>query len=147
MLIHSGTRLDSAQLTYAAGEGPDGVTTTPRMGGGGGGATTVNFADTIIGAEVWSGTVVDAVQFTYVDNGLTSKLGGSGGGSHVIKTDKMKLSSVYISGVDKDSRYNSADCIIVGFKPDAELYRDQGLFNQLGAMEIQRARTRRRSKS
>ncbi|MFM0210669.1 insecticidal delta-endotoxin Cry8Ea1 family protein [Paraburkholderia sediminicola] len=147
MLIHSGSRLDSAQLTYAAGEGPDGVTTTPRMGGGGGGATTVNFADTIIGAEVWSGTVVDAVQFTYVNNGLTSKLGGSGGNSHVIKTEKMKLSSVYISGVDKDSRYNSADCIIIGFKPDVELYRDQALFNQLGSMEIERARERRRSKS
>jgi hypothetical protein len=54
-----------------------------------------------------------------------------------------KLSSLYISGVDKG--YNSADCIIVGFKPDAELYLDLGLLNQVGAMEIQRARKNRRS--
>jgi hypothetical protein len=147
MLIYSGARLDSAQLTYAHGEGPDGVTVTPRMGGGGGSATTVNFADTIVGAEIWSGTIVDAVQFSYSNNGVTSKLGGSGGGSHVIKPERMKLSSIYISGVDKDTRYNSADCIVVGFKPDAASYLDQGLLNQLGSMEIQRARKLRRSKS
>lgn len=143
MTIYSGARLDSAQLTYAAGEGPDGMTTTPRMGGGGGGATTVHFADTIVGTEVWSGSVVDAIQFSYSNNSLTSKLGGSGGNSHFIKPGLAKLSSLYISGVDKG--YNSADCIIVGFKPDAELYLDPGLLNQVGAMEIQRARKHRRS--
>ena len=145
MVIYSGSLLDSVQLTYAPGEGPDGVTTTPRMGGSGGGATTVHFADTIAGADVWSGTVVDAVQFHYTNNGLTSKLGGSGGNRHEIRPERSKLSSIYVSGADKS--YRSADCIIVGFKPDPDSYLDNALLNRLGAMEVQHARENRRSNS
>lgn len=116
LACNSGLRLDAVQATYTAGTGPDGVTTTPKMGDGGGGPTTVARADTIVGCTVWSGDIVNGIRFNYAAGDTTSLLGGTGGTQQDVTPSDSLLSSVYVNGVS--TSYGSADAFVVGFRLD-----------------------------
>ena len=116
MSINSGLRLDAVQATYSPGTGPDGVTTTPKMGDDGGGLTEVTSANTINSATVWSGDIVNGLRFNYSAGGTTSLLGGTNGTQQEVTPKDSLLSSVYVNGVS--SAYGSADTFVVGFVQD-----------------------------
>lgn len=116
LACNSGLRLDAVQATYPAGTGPDGVTTTPKMGDGGGGPTTVARADTIVGCSVWSGDIVNGIRFNYAAGDTTAMIGGAGGTQQDVTPTDALLSSVYVNGVS--TAYGSADAFVVGFRQD-----------------------------
>lgn len=116
MLITSGERLDAVQATYPSGTGPDGVTTTPKMGDNGGGPTQVNYANTIVGSIVWSGDIVNGIQFNYSNGDQTGRLGQVSGSPQEVNPDTSLMSSVFVNGVS--SYYGSADTFVVGYMLD-----------------------------
>lgn len=119
--VDSGLRLDAVQSTYAANAGPDGVTTTPKMGDGGGGATQVGNAGTITGVDVWSGDIVNGIRFHYSDGSTTALLGGVSGTAQPLGSAASLLSSVFVNGVSRS--YGSADTFVAGFMLDPATFK------------------------
>lgn len=119
-------RLDSVQLTYPAGGGPGGATTTPRMGDGGGSnqpphgnVFNVSAENPITSAVVTWGSIVNSLQFGFKDGTQSNLLGGNaglGGNSSGWTFSGEILSSIHINGVSE--YYGSADCIVLGFQYD-----------------------------
>jgi hypothetical protein len=134
--IWGGDRIDAVQLTYPAGGGPNGVTTTPRMGDSGGGSNqpphggTLNLTPDmpIIRALVttdepggsFGDEFISTIQFILSNgNGNTNspQYGGGQGPSKsgTIGYDYYALSSIYIHGPNVNLPNTSADCIVFGF--------------------------------
>jgi hypothetical protein len=119
-------RLDSVQLTYPAGSGPGGVTTTPRMGDGGGSnqpphgnVFNTSTGNPITSATVTWGSIVNSLQLTFKDGTQSNLLGGNaglGGNSSTWNFTGEILSSIHINGVS--DYYGSADCLVLGFQYD-----------------------------
>jgi hypothetical protein len=117
-------RIDSVQVTYPAGGGPNGETTTPRMGSQNGGTSNPPRggifsnvgANPVVSAVVGSGDIVNFLSFTFQDGTTTGRLGGGypGGNANPVAFTGQILSSIYISGIS--DHYQSADCIVLGFK-------------------------------
>ncbi len=116
-------RIDAAQLTYAPGEGPAGQTTTARMGDSSGGSDAPPHGgvfdvanNPVITAVGWSGSIINAMQFTFADGSQSNLLGGGqpGGTQTSWSFPTEQLSSLWINGVS--NYYKSADCVVFGFK-------------------------------
>ena len=130
--VWSGSNIDAVQLTYPAGGGPNGVTTTPRMGDQNGNAAggTINILPDmpIIRAMISSdwvdigsepSTYINTLQFVFSNgngNTLSPQMGGKSGPtkSGYIGYDYYALSSIYSEGKN-DYIGNAANCIIFGF--------------------------------
>jgi hypothetical protein len=125
-------RIESVQLTYPAGGGPNGATTTPRMGfhdgtgqdgsnrpprGGIFGNVANNPVTSVI---VGAGDIVNFLSFTFKDGTGSGKLGGGypGGGPNTVAYSDHLMSSLYVSG--SSAYYQCADCMVVGFKYDPD---------------------------
>lgn len=143
LTVWGGDRIQSVQLTYPAGSGPGGVTTTPRMGDPNGGTTnsplggSFNVAPQSImaGRATW-GDIVNSMQFLFADNTSTPMMGGGGTGglgSHDtgwVGYNDTFLSSVHING--ESAFYASADLVVFGFQywttPTAQLNAIEALY-------------------
>ncbi|GAB4022196.1 insecticidal delta-endotoxin Cry8Ea1 family protein [Spirosoma koreense] len=134
-------RIDAVQVTYPAGGGPGGVTTTPRMGDQNGGSNQPPYGgsfnlspQSIAAGRVTYGSIVNSMQFIYGDQTSTPMMGGNAGwGSNdtgwVGYSDTF-LSSVHINGVS--SYYGSADLVVFGFQywttPNSQLNAIQTMY-------------------
>jgi hypothetical protein len=116
-------RIDAVQLTYPAGGGPGGVTTTARMGDQNGGSNAPPHGgvfqvtnNPVVTAGGLSGDIINALVFTFADGTSSGDLGGNypGGGPFSWSFPNEILSSIHINGVS--SYYGSADCVVFGFK-------------------------------
>ncbi|MBI4909472.1 MAG: hypothetical protein HY820_37990 [Acidobacteria bacterium] len=116
-------RIDAVQLTYPAGGGPGGVTTTARMGDQGGGSNSPPHggvfqvaANPVVTAGGLSGDIVNAMNFTFANGSSSGQLGGNypGGGPFSYSYPNEILSSIHINGIS--NYYGSADCVVYGFK-------------------------------
>lgn len=136
-------RIDAVQLTYPTGSGPNGVTTTPRMGDqpngtfGGqnyaphGGSFNLSPNNPIVGAYTTYGLfqnnngtfgpLVAQLAFLYQDWTQTNVMGGTAGSvpgwiynSGWVAYPTEALSSIHINGVNNVLK--TADCIVYGFK-------------------------------
>jgi len=125
-------RIDAAKVDYPEGGGPDGQTSTGRMGNSNGGSkepphggtfTVAEYGD-IVEVKSLAGDVMTALWFGFEDGSMTYKLGGNyGGGQTTIWSypDEI-LSSIKIMGVSR--YYGSANAAVFGFKfkdPDGTL--------------------------
>ena len=133
--VWGGQRLDAVQLTYPAGGGPGGVTTTPRMGDKNGGSTNgpsggqfgmlphqevTTVLVTYDYTDSFGGQAINNITFLLGDGNAieaTYQFGGSGGqyASGEIEYTNYALSSIYIHGSSEDHPNTSADCIVFGF--------------------------------
>jgi hypothetical protein len=118
--------IDSVQVSYPVGAGPDGVTQTARMGANKGNPTTIPIDPTnpITTVDVWAGDVVQGLQFTFKDGTTTPHLGSSGGSRGTFsfydaaeKSGRI-LSSIYVNGTS--TFYNCVDSIVFGFRYEPE---------------------------
>lgn len=124
-------RLDAIQVDYPTGGGPNGISTTGRMGdtqrpdnhggytGGSnqpphGGSWNLNVDHYVSSAVVQSGTIVNAIQLKFSDGTSSNWCGGPGGTSVVVNYDGHFLSSMKVMGVS--NFYGSANCLVIGFK-------------------------------
>jgi hypothetical protein len=119
--------LDAVQLTYPAGSGPGGVTTTKRMGDQYGGAThthggivSVSPTNPIIGARAtYNYDVPLTLQFLFDDGTTTPLFGGAGTrgsgpyDSGFVGFNYYALSSIYATG---PSSYPSANNVVFGYQ-------------------------------
>jgi hypothetical protein len=127
-------RIDAIQVDYPAGGGPDGRTSTGRMGNSKGGSDQPPHGGhfdvsrvpiTLVRAR--SGHILNALWFQFKDGNWSNKLGGNypGGNDHDFSYPSQILSSIKVMGVSRF--YGSADCAVFGFKfeqdsqPSAEL--------------------------
>jgi hypothetical protein len=111
-------RIDAAQVAY-------GGTWGPRMGDQGGGSNQpphgwsgpIADDDPITVAAGRSGDIINAMQFSFKSGKETNLLGGNypGGDPFSFSFGGHQLSSLKIMGV-ASSPYNSADCVIFGFR-------------------------------
>lgn len=130
-------RIDAIQVDYPDGGGPDGVTTTYRMGNQSGGSNAephgggfdLKQKGQVTTVKVLSGSILNALWFQFEDGSWTHQLGGkySGGSQSEFSYSSHLLSSIKVMG---ESRYyGSADCAVFGFKfatsltPTAEVLR------------------------
>ena len=116
-------RIDAVQVTYPAGSGPGGITTTNRMGGSGGdntvfgGSYNLSRDNPILYAKVTHSNCVNALRFMFNDKTITKKLGGNyaeGGESDWLGYTNECLSSIHINGIS--NFYGTADCVVFGFQ-------------------------------
>lgn len=119
-------RIDAVQLTYGSGMGPDGVTTTARMGDSNGGSNQPPHggifdvhSNRVVAANGAAGDILNAFNFTFKDGTTSGTLGGnpSTGGSGTpfsFSYPNHILSSIHINGIS--NYYGSADCAVFGFK-------------------------------
>lgn len=126
------TRIDSLQMLYQSGYGPNGGDLTPRMGASGGseqpprGGIFDVSTKRVRSVTVRAGDVVEGLAFTFADGTVSHLMGGSGGSATTVAYAGHTLSSIYVNGVSR--RYNCADSIVFGFMldavaPKAETYR------------------------
>lgn len=128
-------RIDAIQVDYPPGQGPDGITSTGRMGNDDGGVSTPpagGVFDTRNASlkAVWVdyGDIVNALWF-WVDgeDDYRPMMGGKAGiGSEKYEfkvPDDCYLSRIHINGVS--FYYGTADCIVLGYKyaPSAQSMR------------------------
>lgn len=116
-------RIDAVQVDYPEQGGPDGVTSTGRMGNRGGGSNQPPAGGTfdlsknpITTVETLSGDILNALSFKFADGSSTGRMGGRypGGGASTFSYPAQMLSSIKIMGVSR--YYGSADCAVFGFK-------------------------------
>lgn len=116
-------RIDAVQLTYPAGGGPDGVTTTARMGDQNGGSSAPPYggvfnvtSNPVTTAIAGTGDIVNYMYLGFADGTYSGKLGGRiGGGPNTRWSFPGEiLSSIHINGIS--DYYLSADCVVFGFK-------------------------------
>ncbi len=116
-------RVESVQVTYPAGGGPGGATTTPRMGYSGSGSNqpprggVFNVANNpVVSVECSSGSIVNSIVLTFANGTSSNMLGGGypGGTPATFAYANEILSSIHISG--NSVYYNCADCAVFGFK-------------------------------
>ena len=116
-------RIDAAQVSYPAGGGPGGVTTTARMGDQNGGSNAPPYGgvfnvstNPVTVAAGLSGSILNAFTFTFKDDSNSGQLGGNypGGGPFSFSYTGEILSRIHINGVS--NYYGSADCAVFGFK-------------------------------
>ncbi|HSV30303.1 MAG TPA: insecticidal delta-endotoxin Cry8Ea1 family protein [Candidatus Omnitrophota bacterium] len=109
--IWSANYLDAVQIAH-------GDHVSPRMGS----QTTGKVAwsgdispdNPIVGFEVRSGDVVDALRLKFQDGTYTPWCGGGGGSLHAMEIDGHVLSSIHVAGASQF--YSSADCVVFGFR-------------------------------
>ncbi|MEQ8967205.1 MAG: insecticidal delta-endotoxin Cry8Ea1 family protein [Azospirillaceae bacterium] len=116
-------RIDAVKVDYADGGGPDGETTTGRMGDSSGGSDAPphggSFSIASLGdvnhVKVLSGTILNAMWLDFTGGENTGKLGGNypGGNESNWSFEGEILSSIKIMGVS--NYYGSADCMVLGF--------------------------------
>ncbi len=118
-------RIDAIQIDYPSGQGPDGWTSTGRMGNSSGGSSTPPAGGVfdvrvsrLTGVWVGYGDIVNALWFSFGGGGWTSMMGGRAGkGSQhydfEVSGDNY-ISRIHINGVS--NYYGSADCIVIGYK-------------------------------
>ena len=116
--------VNGVQVQYEPRGGPLGVTSTARLGeqNGGinyaptGGVFQITSSNPVTNAVVWSGDIVNAMQFVWQDGTWTHKLGGGGGGGEYFNYSYPGeiVSSIWINGVS--DFYQCADVVIFGFK-------------------------------
>lgn len=118
-------RIDAIKVDYPDGQGPDGITTTGRMGDSSGGSSSppvggVFSARSYLINSVWVGygDIVDALSFGFSDGSSTSTMRGLASQGYESYTFSVSednhLSSIHINGVS--SFYGSADCIVIGYR-------------------------------
>ena len=116
-------RIDACQVDYPSGGGPDGVTSTGRMGNrsGGdirthGGSFDLTTRGPIVAAAGKSGHILNAWWFHFKDGSVSNKMGGNyhGGGQYKFQFEGEILSSIRIMGVSRF--YGSTNCVVYGFK-------------------------------
>lgn len=116
-------RIDAVQVTYPAGGGPNGETSTPRMGDASGGANTPPHGgvfdtsnNAIVQVNLGTGTIINYMYLWFADGTMSNELGGNygGGDAHIYSIGNEIVSSFFINGVSK--YYGSADGIVCGFK-------------------------------
>ncbi|WP_421827247.1 insecticidal delta-endotoxin Cry8Ea1 family protein [Larkinella sp.] len=126
--VWAGHRIDAVQLTYPAGDGPNNVTTTPRMGDSNGGSpytfdtgSAIPITKVVVSYDWTAGMtatqVIDSLQFTF-NNGYQTGTMGTTQGQFTPSAgyNGYGLSSIYIDGVDETLSY-AANCIVFGFLP------------------------------
>ncbi|WP_461117560.1 insecticidal delta-endotoxin Cry8Ea1 family protein [Spirosoma jeollabukense] len=119
--------IGAVQLTYPAGYGPNGATTTPRMGdtqSGNPNTYDLSPSQPILGVSVSYDyaaernftMVINTLQFTFSDGSLSARLGQKPGQfQQYVAYDNYALSSIYIQGVNEQlGQY--ANCIVFGFR-------------------------------
>ena len=116
-------RIDAAQVSYPAGGGPGGVTTTARMGdqdGGSdapphGGVFNVS-SNPVTVAAGFSGDILSAITFTFKNGTSTGQIANNypEGGPFSFSYAGEILSRIHINGIS--NYYGSADCAVFGFK-------------------------------
>ncbi len=120
--VWGGDRVDGVQVSYPAGGGPGGVTTTPIMGTKAdsdapphGGVFQVSDNPVVVASGA-SGDILNAMSFTFADGSTSNTLGGNypGGGPFSWSFQNEILSSIHINGVSVF--YGSADCVVFGFQ-------------------------------
>lgn len=116
-------RIDAVQVTYPAGGGPNGETTTPRMGDASGGANTPPHGgvfdtsnNAIVQVNLGTGSIINYMYLWFADGTMSNELGGNygGGDAHIYSFENEIVSSFFINGVSR--YYGSADGIVCGFK-------------------------------
>ncbi|UXI68959.1 insecticidal delta-endotoxin Cry8Ea1 family protein [Tahibacter amnicola] len=134
VIVWGWDRIDAAEVDYPPNGGPDGRSTTGRMGNSSGGSNmpphggsfdTTRNPITLVRAR--TGDILNALWFQFKDGSWSNKLGGNypGGGDHDFTYPGEILSSIKIMGVSRF--YGSANCAVFGFKfehkpqPSAEL--------------------------
>lgn len=131
-------RIDAVKVEYPEGGGPDGVTSTGRMGNSGGGSDQRprggSFdltSNPIVGVQVMSGDIVNAMSFQFADGSDTGMMGGKYPGGHksTFNYATQILSSIKVMGVSRF--YGSADCAVFGFKFDERAVKSQDLYSRL----------------
>ncbi|MES1973210.1 MAG: insecticidal delta-endotoxin Cry8Ea1 family protein [Pseudomonadota bacterium] len=123
-------RIDAVQVEYPAGGGPNGVTSTGRMGNSSGGSSNppeggvFDLAQTgqVVRATTLSGTILNAMWLTFENGVTTPRMGGRypGGGETRFEYPGEILSSIKIMGVSR--YYGSANCAVFGFKYKGERF-------------------------
>lgn len=117
-------RIDAVSIDYPDGGGPDGKTSTGRMGNSSGGSNqpphggTFAIADTgpVVKVTARTGDIMNAMWLQF-ENGVTSnELGGNypGGSDTVWEYPDEILSSIKVMGVSR--YYGSANAAVFGFK-------------------------------
>jgi len=112
-----GNMIDSMEVIYDEGMGPDGTTTSGRIGGPNGGAEPI-VIDIAEGDYI---TEVQVAEYSGCINSLLFKLQsdgqwyGYGGGPHFSYANRV-LSSISIMGMSKFC--GTVDCVVLGFKLD-----------------------------
>lgn len=131
-------RIDAVKVDYPEGGGPDGVTSTGRMGNAGGGSDQRPHggsfdlsSNPIVGVQVMSGDIVNAMSFQFADGADTGMMGGNyrGGQKSTFSYAAQILSSIRVMGVSRF--YGSADCAVFGFKFDERATKSQDLYARL----------------
>lgn len=134
-------RLDAIQVDYQTGGGPNGVTTTGRMGDtqrpdGHGGYTggsnqpphggswqlmdatgnAQSHGGYCEAATVRSGTIVNAMRLRFADGTWSNWCGGNqdGGTNYNVEYSGHFISSLKVMGIS--NFYGSANCLVIGFK-------------------------------
>lgn len=115
-------RVDAIQVDYPTGGGPNGSSSTGRMGdysGGSnqaphGGSWEFNIDHYVSGAIVESGSILNGIKLKFSDGTTSNWCGGSGGTSYTVEYDGHYVSSMKVMGVS--NFYGSADCLVIGFK-------------------------------
>lgn len=128
LIVWGWDRVDAAQVGYPDGGGPDGRTSTGRMGNSSGGSDkppwggTFELAQTgqVVKVRVLSDDILNAMWVTFENGSTSQQLGGKypGGKSSEWHFPGEILSSIKIMG--KSRFYGSADAAVYGFK-----YKDE----------------------
>jgi len=121
-------RVDAAQVDYPDGGGPDGRTSTGRMGNRSGGndgdpwGGTYETAQTgpVVRVDARTGDILNAMWLTFENGARSRQLGGRypGGSDSAWQYPGEILSSIRIMGVSR--HYGSANAAVYGFK-----YKDE----------------------
>jgi hypothetical protein len=124
IIVSGWDRIDAAQVEYPAGGGPDGVTSTGRMGNRRGGSDTAPWGGTfeiaqtgpVVKVKTLSGDILHAFWLTFESGATSQQLGGKypGGGPSEFTYPGEILSSIKIMGASQ--YYGSANCAVFGFK-------------------------------
>ena len=121
-------RIDAVKVDYPEGGGPDGETTTGRMGNGSGGSNEpphggvfdLDELGPVTMVKVRSGDIINSMWLKFQDGSMSNQLGGNYNGGATTKCsfpDEI-LTSIKIMG--KSKYYKSADCMVLGFKFNSE---------------------------
>lgn len=117
-------RIDACKVDYPSQGGPDGATSTGRMGDSSGGASNpphggsfnLTTRGPIVAVCGRSGDILNAWWFHFKDGSVSNTMGGNyhGGSEYKFQYDGEILSSIKIMGVS--DFYGSANAVVYGFK-------------------------------
>jgi len=112
-----GNMIDSMEVIYDEGMGPDGTTTSGRIGGSGGAAepVVVNIAEDDYITDVQIGEYSGCISSLLFKLQSDGQWYGFGGGAHFSYGNRV-LSSISIMG--KSVFCQTVDCVVLGFKLD-----------------------------